>query len=61
MRYDYLTTDDMLAEMNSMILPAGRTPTPVDIHAWSGSVWAKGAAALALSEVTDALLGENAA
>jgi predicted NBD/HSP70 family sugar kinase len=61
MRYDYLTTDDMLAEMNSMILPAGRTPTPVDIHAWGGSVWAKGAAALALSEVTDALLGENAA
>lgn len=60
MRYDYLTADDMLAEMNSMILPSGRTPTPVDIHAWGGSVWAKGAAALALSEVTDALLGEGA-
>lgn len=61
MRYDYLTADDMLAEMNGMILPAGRTPTPVDIHAWGGSVWAKGAAALALSDVTDALLGESAA
>ncbi|WP_037228123.1 ROK family protein [Roseobacter sp. GAI101] len=61
MRYDYLTTDDMLAEMNSMILPAGRTPTPVDIHAWGGSVWAKGAAALALSDVTTALLGETVA
>ena len=61
MRYDYLTTDDMLAEMNSMILPAGRTPTPVDIHAWGGSVWAKGAAALALSDVTTALLGEAVA
>lgn len=61
MRYDYLTADDMLAEMNSMILPAGRTPTPVDIQAWGGSVWAKGAAALALSDVTTALLGENVA
>ena len=61
MRYEYMTADDMLAEMNSMILPAGRTPTPVDIHAWSGSVWAKGAAALALSELTNTLLGEGAA
>ncbi|WP_093916250.1 ROK family protein [Sulfitobacter marinus] len=61
MRYDYLTTDEVLAEMNSMTLPAGRAPTPVDINAWSGSVWAKGAGALALSEVTDALLGETAA
>ena len=61
MRYAYMTADDMLAEMNSMILPAGRTPTPVDIHAWSGSVWAKGAAALALSELTNTLLGEDAA
>ena len=61
MRYDYLNVDDVLNEMNSMILPAGRAPTPVDIHAWGGSVWAKGAAALALSDVTDALLGENAA
>mgnify|MGYP003624511070 CR=1 FL=1 len=60
MRYEYMTADDMLAEMNSMILPAGRTPTPVDIHAWSGSVWAKGAAALALSELTNTLLGEGA-
>ena len=61
MRFDYLTADDMLVEMNNMILPAGRTPTPVDIHAWNGSVWAKGAAALALSDVTNALLGEGAA
>lgn len=61
MRYDYLNVDDVLSEMNAMILPAGRAPTPVDIHAWGGSVWAKGAAALALSDVTDALLGENAA
>lgn len=59
MRYDYLTADDMLAEMNSMILPAGREPTPVDINAWGGSVWAKGAAALALSDLTHTLLGEG--
>lgn len=60
MRFDYLTADDMLSEMNSMILPVGRAPTPVDIRSWSGSVWAKGAAALALAEVTDAILGEGA-
>lgn len=60
MRFDYLTADDMLSEMNSMILPVGRAPTPVDIRSWSGSVWAKGAAALALTEVTDAILGEGA-
>lgn len=58
MRFDYLTADDMLTEMNSMILPTGRQPTPVDINAWGGSVWAKGAAALALSDLTDGLLGE---
>jgi predicted NBD/HSP70 family sugar kinase len=57
MRYDYLYADEVLAEMRSLMLADGRVPCKVEIHAWGDLVWARGATALALSAVTDAVLG----
>jgi hypothetical protein len=39
------------------MLADGRVPCKVEIHAWGDLVWARGATALALSAVTDAVLG----
>jgi len=61
MRYDYLYADEVLAEMRSLTLSDGRTPCKVEIHAWGDLVWAQGATALALSAVTDAVLGAGMA
>ena len=57
MRYDYLYADEVLAEMRGLMLADGRAPCKVEIHAWGDLVWARGATALALSAVTDAVLG----
>ncbi len=57
MRYDYLYADDTLAEMANHVIATGRPRTPIEIHAWGDLLWAHGAAALALSDVTDRLLG----
>ena len=57
MRYDYLYADEVLAEMRGLMLADGRVPCKVEIHAWGDLVWARGATALALSAVTDAVLG----
>ena len=57
MRYEAPWAEEVLREMAAMTLPPGRAPVPVEIHTWGGGVWARGAAALALSEVTDRELG----
>ena len=57
MRYDYLYADEVLAEMRGLTLSDGRPPCRVEIHAWGDLVWARGASALALSSVTDSVLG----
>lgn len=59
MRYDYLYAEEVLAEMQRMTLHPESPRTRVEIHAWGDQVWARGATALALSAVTDALLGER--
>jgi predicted NBD/HSP70 family sugar kinase len=56
MRYDYLYAADSLAEMESLVLNTGRRPPPIEVHAWGDMLWAQGAAALALSVVTEAAL-----
>ena len=61
MRYDYLYAEEVLAEMRMLTLSDGRTPCKVEIHAWGDLVWAQGATALALSAVTDAVLGAGIA
>lgn len=58
MRFDYLYADDTLAEMERLILDTGRAPPPIEIHAWGDLLWAHGAAALALSELTDRLMAQ---
>jgi predicted NBD/HSP70 family sugar kinase len=57
MRYDFLYADEVLAEMQRLVLPAGRPPVRVEVHAWGDLVWAQGAAALALAAATDEALG----
>lgn len=59
MRYDYLYAADTLAELDSLTLPAGRAPPKIEVHAWGDMLWAHGAAALALSAVTEAVLGAS--
>jgi predicted NBD/HSP70 family sugar kinase len=56
MRFDYLYAADTLAEMENLAIATGRPPPPIEIHAWGDMLWAQGAAALALSAVTEGLL-----
>jgi hypothetical protein len=59
MTYDYLYAKEVLAEMQGLTLTEGRAPCKIEIHAWGDMVWAQGATALALSAVTDQLLGDG--
>jgi predicted NBD/HSP70 family sugar kinase len=56
MRYDYLYADEALAEMGRMVVAPGRPAPRIEVHAWGDLLWARGAAALALSEVTAGVL-----
>lgn len=53
MRYDYLYAAETLAEMDNLTINSGRPRPPIEIHAWGDLLWAHGAAALALSGVTE--------
>lgn len=55
MQYDYLYADDVLREMHSLSLNRDATPQQVETHAWGDLMWAHGAAALALSDIADAM------
>jgi predicted NBD/HSP70 family sugar kinase len=59
MRYDYLYAAETLAEMDNLAINTGRPRPPIEIHAWGDLLWAHGAAALALSAVSDSLLAAN--
>lgn len=59
MRYDYLYAAETLAEMDNLVINTGRPRTPIEIHAWGDLLWAHGAAALALSAVSEGLLLQN--
>jgi predicted NBD/HSP70 family sugar kinase len=56
MRFDYLYAEDTLAEMKAHVLNTGRPMPPIEIHAWGEMLWAHGAAALALSTVSETRL-----
>jgi predicted NBD/HSP70 family sugar kinase len=58
MQYDYLYSDEVLADMHKLTLNDGREPCRIEIHAWGDLVWARGASALALAAVTDKIMGE---
>ena len=53
MRYDLLYAEEILAEVHPMTL---NTPPLIEINAWDDLVWARGAAALALSDLTPRIL-----
>jgi predicted NBD/HSP70 family sugar kinase len=56
MQHDIIYADEILSEVSDMAIRAG-TPLPrIEIHAWNDMVWARGAAALALSEATATLI-----
>lgn len=57
MRYDYLYADEVLAELANVSIKVDRALPRVEIHAWGDMIWARGAAALALSHVTRDLMG----
>jgi predicted NBD/HSP70 family sugar kinase len=59
MRYDYLYAAETLAEMDNLTINSGRPRPPIEIHAWGDLLWAHGAAALALSSVTEQLLSPS--
>ncbi len=59
MRFDYLYAADSLAEMDNLAIVTGRPRPPIEIHAWGDMLWAQGAAALALSAVTEDLLASG--
>ncbi|MCF1708156.1 ROK family protein [Tabrizicola sp. J26] len=56
LRFDYLYAADTLAEMEAMVIETGRPLPRIEVHAWGDMLWAHGAAALALSTVTERLL-----
>ena len=56
MRYDYLYAAETLAEIDNLAIPSGRPRPPIEIHAWGDLLWAHGAAALALSGISQGLL-----
>ena len=59
MRYDYLYAAETLAEMENLAIVTGRPRPPIEIHAWGDLLWAHGAAALALSVVSDSLVAPS--
>ena len=61
LRYDYLYAEEVMAEMQTLIIDAGRPPPRIEVNAWGEFGWALGAAAMALSEATEAMFaGETA-
>ncbi|NEY91949.1 ROK family transcriptional regulator [Tabrizicola oligotrophica] len=59
MRYDYLYAAETLAEMDNLAINTNRPRPPIEIHAWGDLLWAHGAAALALSVVSENLLASS--
>ena len=59
MRYDYLYASDTMAELDHLVLSSGRPAPPIKVHAWGDLLWAYGAAALALSSVSERSLGAS--
>jgi len=58
MRYDYLYAADTLSELDSLVLKTARPLPEIKVHAWGDLLWAYGAAALALSAVTERRIGQ---
>ncbi|MCA8883878.1 MAG: ROK family transcriptional regulator [Rhodobacteraceae bacterium] len=55
LRYDFLYAEEVLADMHRFSDWIGRDRTRIAVNTWGDLVWARGAAALALSAETDAI------
>lgn len=56
MRFDYLYASETLAEMENLAIRTGKPLPPIEISTWGHLLWAQGAAALALSAISENLL-----
>jgi len=61
MQFDYLYSAHILEDMKLHALNSGAALPPVEVHAWGDLVWASGAAAKALSYITEQTLSVSAA
>ncbi len=60
MQFDHLFADAVIAEMRKSIVQIDKAPPEVVIHKWGNLMWARGAAAYALDNVSEiALSGLN--
>lgn len=60
MQFDHLFADEVIAAIRTLIVQIDKAPPEVVIHKWGNLMWARGAAAYALDNVTDlALAGLN--
>lgn len=57
MQYDYLYAEEVISELTTMTLDRNRKQPTIEINAWGHLIWAQGAAALALSTLTERSLG----
>ena len=57
MQYDYLYAEEVIAEMETLTLDRNRKQPTIEINTWGHLIWAQGAAALALSTLTERSLG----
>ena len=56
MRYDFLNAAEMQNEMRTLALYHSRHETRIEIQSWGDMVWARGATALALTELTRTII-----
>lgn len=61
MQYDYLYAEEVLNEVKALTLNARNESPPIEIHAWGDLAWARGAAALALTDLTTEIFANDAA
>lgn len=60
MQFDHLFADEVIAAIRTSIVQIDKAPPEVVIHKWGNLMWARGAAAYALDNVTErALAGLN--
>jgi len=59
MRYDFLNAKEMQLEMRALSLYHSRHETRIEIQYWGDMVWARGATALALTELTKTVVVEG--
>lgn len=64
MQFDHLYAETVIADMRKSIVQVDKAPCEVVIHKWGNLMWARGAAAYALDNISELALeelGENAA